>query len=187
MELLVRTRNGSSSSRRRERNSLAPGMACSSRTSTPSMSISHERIWPRGTAAQSSRTSAVATLAVVSPTAELYEQPAVERVSTLELFFDLVFVFTVTQLSTVLSHELSWSSLGHVVLMLGLIWWMYSGYAWLTNAVSTRGVARRAVLLGGMAGYLILALAIPEAFRGSGLAFGLAYALVVAVHSALYM
>jgi low temperature requirement protein LtrA len=129
----------------------------------------------------------LATLAVVSPTAELYEQPAVERVSTLELFFDLVFVFTVTQLTAVLTHELSWSSLGQVMLMLGLIWWMYAGYAWLTNAVSTRGVARRVVLLGGMAGYLVLALSIPEAFSGSGLSFGLAYAVVVAIHSTLYV
>jgi low temperature requirement protein LtrA len=129
----------------------------------------------------------LATLAAVSPTAELYEQPAVERVSTLELFFDLVFVFTVTQLTAVLTHELSWSSLGQVMLMLGLIWWMYAGYAWLTNAVSTRGVARRVVLLGGMAGYLVLALSIPEAFSGSGLSFGLAYAVVVAIHSTLYV
>ena len=123
----------------------------------------------------------------MSPTVELSAQPAVERVSTLELFFDLVFVFTVTQLSTVLSHALTWTALGHVMLMLGVIWWMYAGYAWLTNAVSTRGIARRAVLLGGMAGYLVLALAIPDAFAGSGLAFGLAYALVVAVHSTMYV
>jgi low temperature requirement protein LtrA len=123
----------------------------------------------------------------VSPTAELYEQPTVERVSTLELFFDLVFVFTVTQLTAVLTHDLSWSALGQVMLMLGLIWWMYAGYAWLTNAVSTRGAARRAVLLGGMAGYLVLALAIPDAFHGTGLSFGLAYAAVVVVHSTLYV
>jgi low temperature requirement protein LtrA len=127
------------------------------------------------------------TLASVTPTAELTAQPAVERVSTLELFFDLVFVFTVTQLTAVLTHDLSWSALGQVMLMLGLIWWMYAGYAWLTNAVSTRGVARRAVLLGGMGGYLILALAVPGAFEGSGLAFGLAYALVVVVHATLYV
>jgi low temperature requirement protein LtrA len=127
------------------------------------------------------------TLAGVAPTAELTAQPAVVRVSTLELFFDLVFVFTVTQLTAVLTRDLSWSSLGQVMLMLGVIWWMYAGYAWLTNAVSTRGVARRAVLLGGMAGYLVLALAVPGAFEGSGLSFGLAYALVVVVHSTLYV
>jgi low temperature requirement protein LtrA len=123
----------------------------------------------------------------VSSTAELSEQPAVERVSTLELFFDLVFVFTATQLTAVLTDDLSWSSLAEIMLMLGLIWWMYAGYAWLTNAVSTRGVARRAALLGGMAGYLVIALAIPDAFSGSGLTFGLAYAVVVAVHATLYV
>jgi low temperature requirement protein LtrA len=123
----------------------------------------------------------------VAPTVELSAQSTGARVSTLELFFDLVFVFTVTQLSARLSHEITWSALGQVMLVLGLIWWMYAGYAWLTNAVSTRGLARRAVLLGGMAGYLVLALAIPDAFGDSGLAFGLAYALVVVVHATLYM
>jgi low temperature requirement protein LtrA len=123
----------------------------------------------------------------VSTTAELDALPTVERVTTLELFFDLVFVFTITQLTAVLTHELSWSSLGQVMLMLGVIWWMYDGYAWLTNAVSTRGAASRAALLGGMAGYLLLALAIPSAFDGSGLSFGLAYAVVVVVHATLYI
>jgi low temperature requirement protein LtrA len=110
-----------------------------------------------------------------------------QRVSTLELFFDLVFVFTVTQLTAVLTHDLSWASLGRVVVMLALIWWMYGGYAWLTNAVSTRGLRQRAILLGGMAGYLVLALAIPEAFDGSGLAFGVGYLIVVAVHASLFV
>jgi low temperature requirement protein LtrA len=154
------------------------------------MSISHERISRPGTAGRlvaPGPASALATLANVAPTVELSAQPTVERVSTLELFFDLVFVFTVTQLSAVLTHGVTWKALGQVMLMLGVIWWMYAGYAWLTNAVATRGVGRRAVLLGGMAGYLVLALAIPDAFGGSGLAFGLAYALVVLVHSTLYV
>ncbi len=111
----------------------------------------------------------------------------VQRVSTLELFFDLVFVFTVTQLTAVLTHDLSWTSLGRVVVMLALIWWMYGGYAWLTNSISTRGLRQRAVLLGGMAGYLVLALAVPEAFDGSGLAFGVGYLVVVAVHASLFV
>ena len=111
---------------------------------------------------------------------------AVQRVSTLELFFDLVFVFTVTQLTAVLSHDLSWTSLGQVMIMLALIWWMYAGYAWLTNSISTRGLRARAILLGGMAGYLILALAVPGAFHGSGLAFGVGYLIVVSVHSSLF-
>jgi low temperature requirement protein LtrA len=108
----------------------------------------------------------------VAGTVELTAHAPVQRVSTLELFFDLVFVFTVTQLTAVLSHDLSWKSLGQVMIMLALIWWMYAGYAWLTNSISTREPRQRAILLGGMAGYFVLALAVPGAFHGSGLAFG---------------
>jgi low temperature requirement protein LtrA len=110
----------------------------------------------------------------------------VQRVSTLELFFDLVFVFTITQLTAVLSDDPTPRGLLRVVLMLGVIYWMYGGYAWLTNAVATDRVARRLLLLGGMAGFLILALAIPRAFSGGGVAFGLAYLVIVSVHTGLY-
>jgi low temperature requirement protein LtrA len=108
------------------------------------------------------------------------------RVTTLELFFDLVFVFTITQLTTVLFHDPSWRGLAKVVLMLGVIWWMYGGYAWLTNTVVPDRAGRRTLLLGGMAGYLVLALSIPHAFSGSGPAFAIAYLCVVAVHAALF-
>jgi low temperature requirement protein LtrA len=123
----------------------------------------------------------------VTGTVDVTARAPVQRVSTLELFFDLVFVFTVTQLTTVLSHDLSWASLGQVMVMLALIWWMYAGYAWLTNSISTRGLRQRAILLGGMAGYLILALAVPGAFHGSGLAFGVGYFIVTAVHASLFI
>ena len=108
------------------------------------------------------------------------------RVSTLELFFDLVFVFTITQLTTVLLTHPTALGLLQVALMLGVIWWMYGGYAWLTNAVAPDRAARRLLLLGGMAAYLVLALAIPRAFSGSGLAFGLAYLAIVVVHATLF-
>jgi low temperature requirement protein LtrA len=123
----------------------------------------------------------------VTGTVDVTAPAAVQRVSTLELFFDLVFVFTVTQLTTVLTHDLSWESLGQVMVMLALIWWMYAGYAWLTNSISTRGLRQRAMLLGGMAGYLVLALAVPGAFHGSGLAFGVGYFIVTAVHASLFI
>jgi low temperature requirement protein LtrA len=123
----------------------------------------------------------------VTGTVDATAPAPVQRVSTLELFFDLVFVFTVTQLTAVLSHDLSWQSLGQVMVMLALIWWMYAGYAWLTNSISTRGLRQRAILLGGMAGYLVLALAVPGAFHGSGLAFGVGYFIVTAVHASLFI
>ena len=108
------------------------------------------------------------------------------RVSTLELFFDLVFVFTVTQLTRVLEARPSGRGLLQVALMLGAIWWMYGGYAWLTNAVAADRPSRRLLLLGGMASYLVLALAIPHAFSGSGTAFALSYLAVVLTHVALF-
>jgi low temperature requirement protein LtrA len=109
-----------------------------------------------------------------------------DHVSSLELFFDLVFVFTITQLTSVLVHEATWKGLLQVGLMLGLIFWMYGGYARLTNAVVPDRLIRRLVLLGGMAGFLVMALAVPDAFGGSGLTFGLAYVLVVGIHLTMF-
>jgi low temperature requirement protein LtrA len=108
------------------------------------------------------------------------------RVSTLELFFDLVFVFVITQLTAVLAHETNLRGLAQVVLMLGVIWWMYGGYVWLTNAVAPDRVERRMVLLGGIAAFLVVALAVPRAFGSGGPAFGIAYLAVVAVHLGMF-
>src|SRR5207302_7558246 len=97
------------------------------------------------------------------------------RVSTIELFFDLVFVFTITQLTTLLVAEPTGVGVGRVVLIFGNVWWMYGGYAWLTNAVPPREPVVRLLMLVGMAGFLIVALAIPLAFGSSGVAFGVGY------------
>jgi low temperature requirement protein LtrA len=107
-------------------------------------------------------------------------------VSTLELFFDLVFVFTITQLTSVLVEHPNGRGLLRVVLMLGVIWWMYGGYAWLTNAVAPNSSVRRLLLLGGMSAFLVLALSVPDAFGASGPAFGLAYLAVVCVHAGMF-
>lgn len=108
------------------------------------------------------------------------------KVSTLELFFDLVFVFTVTQLTDVVAHELTWRGVGQIGLMLAITWWMYSGFAWLTNEVAPNSSIRRTLLFFGMASFLIIALSIPGAFHDSGWAFGLGYFLVNAVHTSLF-
>ena len=109
------------------------------------------------------------------------------RVTTLELFFDLVFVFTITQLTSVLVEEESLRGVVQAVLMLGVIWWMYAGYAWLTNALRPARALHRALLLGGMAGFLVIALAVPRAFSGNGVAFALGYLVVVLIHAGLFM
>jgi len=108
------------------------------------------------------------------------------RVSPLELFFDLVFVFTVTQLTDSLAHHLSVGGLLRVLVMLAVIWWMYDAFIWLTNAMPPSTHPRRALLLLGMGGFLVIALAVPHAFEGSGVAFGCAYLLVIAVHTGMF-
>jgi low temperature requirement protein LtrA len=113
-------------------------------------------------------------------------EPAI-RVSTLELFFDLVFVLTITRLTEAITEHFDVTGLLQVLLVFWLIWWMYGGYAWLTNAVAPSSTARRTLLFAGMAGFLLMALAIPAAFEDTGWLFGLGYLLVNLVHSGLFL
>jgi low temperature requirement protein LtrA len=108
-------------------------------------------------------------------------------VSTIELFFDLVFVFTITQLTSLLVADPTGLGVARVALIFGNVWWMYGGYAWLTNAVPPIASARRLLMLVGMAGFLIVALAIPRAFGTSGVAFGVGYLVVNLVHMGLFL
>src|SRR5215207_9257415 len=109
------------------------------------------------------------------------------RVTTLELFFDLVFVFTLTQLSALLAESLSWERLLQSFLIFIILFWMYGGYVWLTNSVSPVRPDRQLLLIAGMAAFLICALAIPNAFDDSGVAFGIGYLIVIIVHGFMYV
>lgn len=113
------------------------------------------------------------------------EEPG-RRVTSLELFFDLVFVFTLTQLTVLLTHDLSFATAARVALILVVLFWMYGAYAYLTNQVPPDRPSRRLLLMLGMAAFLICALAIPRVFDDTGVVFGLGFVLVVIVHTALY-
>lgn len=108
------------------------------------------------------------------------------RVSTLELFFDLVFVFTITQVSDLIFHAHGLAEVALALLVLALVWWMYGGYAWLTNNVGTAQLLNRFLVLLAMIGFLVMALSVPQAFGRDGLAFGLAYLLVNVIHAVLF-
>jgi low temperature requirement protein LtrA len=96
-------------------------------------------------------------------------------------------VFTITQLTAVLAHHPDGESLAQILLMLSAIWWMYAGFAWLTNAVPPVRTALRLPLMAGMAAFFVLSLTIPTAFDGDGVVFACAYIAVIAIHTVLYM
>ena len=112
----------------------------------------------------------------------------VERASTLELFLDLVFVFTVTQLTQLVSQPEGLAAYGQAALILAVTWWMYDGYVWLTGNVSMRRPVNRVGIFVGMAGFLLMALAIPGVFTDTNdaVVFGLAYLGVNVVHAVLF-
>ncbi|HEY2553176.1 MAG TPA: low temperature requirement protein A [Streptosporangiaceae bacterium] len=108
------------------------------------------------------------------------------RVTSLELFFDLVFAFTLTQLTALLADRLTAAGIVQVLLVFGLLWWMYEGYAWLTNTRPPAGTVERLLLLLAMGGFLTVGLAIPRGFSTDGVTLGIGYLAVVLVHSLLY-
>jgi low temperature requirement protein LtrA len=110
-----------------------------------------------------------------------------ERVTPLELFFDLVFVLAITQCTALMSHHPSWSGLVQGLLVLGVLWWAWVGYAWLTSVIDPEEGAVRLVIFGAMAAMLIVALCVPEAFGNLGLTFALAYGAFRVAHIALFM
>jgi len=118
---------------------------------------------------------------VIEATAER-EHP----VTPLELYFDLVFVFAFTQVTTVLSNNPTWSGLGHGLLILTALWWAWAAYAWLTNTVDPGVGAVWGALLVAMAAMFVAALAVPDAFGRHGVAFGVAFLIVTVMHLTLY-
>ena len=109
-----------------------------------------------------------------------------ERVTPLELFFDLVFVFGFTQVTTVLSNDPTWRGLEHGVLILVALWWAWSAYAWLTNAVDPEEGAVWGTALVAIGAMFIASLAVPEAFDRHGVVFGVAFLIVIVMQVTLF-
>ena len=119
----------------------------------------------------------------------MIEPNAVERehpVTPLELFFDLVFVFGFTQVTTVLSNNPTWSGLGHGLLILATLWWAWAAYAWLTNTVDPGLGPVWAAVLVAMGAMFVAALAVPDAFGSHGVVFGVSFLIVTVMHLTLY-
>jgi low temperature requirement protein LtrA len=110
-----------------------------------------------------------------------------EGVTPLELFFDLVFVLALTQCTALMAATPTWEGLAKGLLVLGMLWWCWVGYAWLTSVVDPEEGIVRLVIFAAMAGLLVAALCVPDVFDDTGLLFACAYAVVRAAHIALFV
>src|SRR3954468_23195840 len=109
-----------------------------------------------------------------------------ERVTDLELFFDLVFVFAITQVTALMAHDPSWAGLGHGMLVLSALWFAWASYAWLTNTLNPKEGGVRLAIFFTMAALVVASLAVPRAFGDDGVTFGVCYLIVRAMYLGLY-
>jgi low temperature requirement protein LtrA len=108
------------------------------------------------------------------------------RTGPVELLWDLVFVFAITRVTTLLAADLSWAGFGRSLLVLALVWWAWSAFVWATNAEDPDALRLRALLFVGMVLIFISGLALPGAFKDDATLFAVSYALVRLLHLGLY-
>ncbi len=101
-----------------------------------------------------------------------------QRATTLELFYDLVFVFAITQVSHLLLDDLTWAGAGQALLVLLVVWWAWNYTTWVTNELDPESTVVRLLLIGLMLASLVMAIAIPEAFGDRALLFAGAYVAI---------
>jgi low temperature requirement protein LtrA len=127
-------------------------------------------------------------MSIMSAVADRLEQAveAEQRVTPLELFFDLVFVFALTQVTGFIAGDPTWTRLAEGMAILAVLWWAWVSYAWLGNTAASDEGTVRVVLLAAMGAMLVASLAVPRAFGGDGLVFGIAYLAVRMLHLGAY-
>ena len=114
------------------------------------------------------------------------------RVAPIELFFDLVFVFSLTQVTALMAEDLTGHGIVRGLLVLSLLWWCWVGYGWLGNVVQAEEGLGKAAMFAAMAAMFVMALAVPEAFddlRGGldgPIVIAFAYLAVRVLHLAMF-
>jgi low temperature requirement protein LtrA len=122
---------------------------------------------------------------MVEPELEGEEEPD-HPVTPLELFFDLVFVFALTQVTGFISDDPTWAGMGRGLLVLSALWFAWGAYAWLTNEIDPDEGSARLAMFGAMAAMFVAALSVPQAFGEDAVLFGLAYFGVRVMHIVLF-
>src|SRR5215217_21019 len=123
----------------------------------------------------------------VAPSDHAPAEPGERRTEPVELLWDLVFVYAITQVSALLGAESSWGGAGRGLLVLALVWWAWSAFVWASNAEPPDSPVLRGTLLAATVAIFVVALALPEAYAGEATLFAVAYAAVRALHLALYV
>ena len=108
------------------------------------------------------------------------------RVTPLELFFDLVFVFAITQVTALMSDDPTWGGVARGLLLLAALWWAWTAYAWLTSSLDHDEGGARLAMFAAMAAMFVAALAAPDAFGANAAIFGVAYLAVRVLHILIY-
>lgn len=123
----------------------------------------------------------------MSATSATGTSPDVQWVSTIELFFDLIFVFTLAQLTSLISHPHDPTDYLKTILVFMTLMWIYDGFAWLTSNVVLATARQRQLIFLAMAGFFVMALSIPRVFAQGGLPYALGFLVVTCVHAGLFM
>jgi low temperature requirement protein LtrA len=119
---------------------------------------------------------------VTAPT----EQESERKTSYLELFFDLVFVFAFTQVTALILEDTSLAGFARATLVLALVWWAWSAYTWMTNAIDVENSVTRLIMFTAMTAAFFMALAVPHAFQDEAAWFAVAYFVVRILNATLY-
>ena len=117
---------------------------------------------------------------------EATEEEEERKTSYLELFFDLVFVFAFTQVTSLILEDTSAAGFARAALVLAMVWWAWSAYTWMTNAIDIENTVTRLLIFAAMAAAFFMALAVPDAYQDEGAWFAVAYFVVRILQTALY-
>src|SRR5919202_5987465 len=101
-----------------------------------------------------------------------------QRATSLELFYDLVFVFAITQVSHLLLEHLTWVGVGQALLALLVVWWSWNYTTWVTNELDPESISVRLLMIALMLASLLMAVAIPQAFGERALLFAGSYVAI---------
>ena len=124
--------------------------------------------------------------AAVSSNSKRITSPEDQSATFVELFFDLVFVYSVTQVVGLLHHEFNWMGAGQAVLVFWLVWWAWTQFTWALNAANTEHHHIQFWILSATAVAFFMAVALPDAFHGGSLAFAIPYVIVRVVGLSVY-